>query len=225
MNPNNLESKKQTWLTQQVMQQVYANRLWGSNNTLFYSGEGSHLEEIVKPYIKSLVNFLKTFSKPPVLCDLGCGDFNIGQQLVPYTSQYIGIDIVPELITYNKDTYQSKNIIFYCKDLSKDSLPVANCAILRQVLQHLSNTEIQSILNKLDQYQYVIITEHLPIGDFKPNIDIISGQGIRIKKKSGVVVQEAPFNFKLKMIIVLNTVILENGKGMIQTILYRRNTQ
>ena len=101
--------------------------------------------------------------------------------------------------------------MFDCKDLAKDSLPPANCAILRQVLQHLSNVEIQAILKKLVQYQYVIITEHIPLGSFEPNKDIISGQGIRLKKGSGVVIQEAPFCFEFKTSKELNTVLLENG--------------
>ncbi len=211
---------KTPWPTKKAMQQVYEKQLWGSNKTLFYSGEGSHQKEIVEPYTKSLIEFLKVFPKPPTLCDLGCGDFNVGQQLLPYISQYIGIDIVPELIEHHKGKYESENIVFDCKDLAKDSLPPANCAILRQVLQHLSNVEIQAILKKLVQYQYVIITEHIPLGSFESNKDIISGQGIRLKKGSGVVIQEAPFCFEFKTSKELNTVLLENGNGKIQTVLY-----
>jgi len=65
-------------------------------------------------------------------------------------------------------------------------LPKADCVILRQVLQHLSNEEIKNILAKLYNYKYLILTEHLPLRDFIPNEDIISGQGIRIKHNSGV---------------------------------------
>ena len=218
---NSKNSKVKTpWPTQKAMQQVYEKQLWGSNKTLFYSGEGSHQKKITSPYLESVIEFLKTFSKPPTLCDLGCGDFNVGQQLLPYVSQYIGLDIVPELIEHHKSKHESKNIVFDYKDLAKDLLPSANCAILRQVLQHLSNAEVQAILKKLNQYQYVIITEHLPLGNFEPNKDIISGQGIRLKKGSGVVVQEPPFYFKPKASKELNTVVLENGKGLIQTVLY-----
>ena len=77
-------------------------------------------------------------------------------------------------------------------------MPTGDCAILRQVLQHLSNKEIQNILDKLNNYKYVILTEHLPNEQFEPNIDIISGQGIRLKKKSGVDVLAPPFNFEVK---------------------------
>ena len=70
--------------------------------------------------------------------------------------------------------------------------------IIRQVLQHLSNREIISIVKKLASYQFIILTEHIPEGEFTPNIDIISGQGTRLKKQSGVVLTEAPFNFESK---------------------------
>ena len=84
-----------------------------------------------------------------------------------------------------------------------------DCAIIRQVFQHLSNDEVQQILNKLYQFKFVIITEHIPKHNFIPNIDILSGQGIRLKKNSGLDVTSAPFNFKVidkKQLLKLNVI-------------------
>ena len=64
-------------------------------------------------------------------------------------------------------------------DIAADYLPSGDCALLRQVLQHLSNAEVQNILRKITGFKYIILTEHLPNGDFIPNKDVISGQGIR----------------------------------------------
>ena len=105
-------------------------------------------------------------------------------------------------------------------DISKDELPEADCIILRQVLQHLSNTEIQRILEKLKSFQYIILTEHLPNADFIPNLDIISGQGIRLKQNSGVNILEKPFNFKIEEQRLLHEYILEQNKGWIVTTLF-----
>mgnify|MGYP000730902732 CR=1 FL=1 len=102
------------------------------------------------------------------------------------------------------------------KDLSK-----ADCVILRQVLQHLSNAEIQSIVEKLNNFKYIILTEHLPEGEFSPNKNIISGQGIRLKKRSGVNLLSPPFNLKVKEEAKLLLFNLGNGKGVIATTLYR----
>ncbi|MEN8878867.1 MAG: SAM-dependent methyltransferase, partial [Polaribacter sp.] len=65
-----------------------------------------------------------------------------------------------------------------------------------------------------------ILTEHLPNQDFVPNIDIISGQGIRIKKQSGLLITEEPFNFKYRKQLELQSTILDNNKGVIKTWLY-----
>jgi hypothetical protein len=64
------------------------------------------------------------------------------------------------------------------------------------------------------------LTEHLPDGDFIPNKDIISGQGIRLKKQSGINLTEAPFHFNVKEEKELLSIDLENGKGRLVTTLF-----
>ncbi|MCX7547321.1 class I SAM-dependent methyltransferase [Xanthomarina sp. F1114] len=211
---------KTPWPTKAAMEQVYNMNLWGGNGAGFYSGDGSHNPKLVNPYIDSLTSFLTSFKNPITVCDLGCGDFNIGKELVPYTKSYIAVDVVTDLIAYNKETFKKDNLQFLCLDLAVDSLPTGDCAILRQVLQHLSNAEVQSILNKLSAFKYIILTEHIPEGNFIPNKDIISGQGIRLKKQSGLNIMASPFNFKTKAEKHLLSVVLENGKGVIITTLY-----
>jgi hypothetical protein len=210
-----------SWTTKAAMEQVYKLNLWGANEMKFYSGEGSHHSKYVKPYITVISSFLSSFSIPPVVCDLGCGDFNIGRQLVKYSSKYIGVDIVNDLILFNKKIFNQKQLEFKCLDLAKDSIPAGDCAIIRQVFQHLSNNEVKQILNKLHQFKFVIITEHIPKYNFIPNIDILSGQGIRLKKKSGLDVTSAPFNFKVidkKQLLKVN---INNKDELMVTTLYQ----
>ncbi len=212
--------KKQAWPTKDAMDQVYKLKLWGSNSSAFYSGEGSHLPEIVDPYIEKVISFLKSFEKPLIVCDLGCGDFNIGKEFFHLTEKYFAVDIVKDLIEFNKENFRAVNLEFQCLNIAEDELPKGDCAIIRQVLQHLSNTEIQEIIKKLSNYKYIIITEHLPICDFEPNKDIISGQGIRNKKQSGVNLTAPPFNLKVKEEIEILSFELKNGKERIVTKLY-----
>ncbi|MCB7482472.1 class I SAM-dependent methyltransferase [Christiangramia sediminis] len=212
---------KKPWPTKAAMAQIYENKLWGVEESEYYSGLGSHHPEVVNPYIATVSAFLKDFETPPVVCDLGCGDFNIGKELVKYSKKYIAIDIVPDLIAYNKETFKADNLEFRALDIAEDELPSGDCAILRQVLQHLSNAEITSVVKKLSNYQYVILTEHLPEEDFEPNKNIISGQGIRLKKKSGVKLSAAPFNFKAREEIQLLSVQSPGFKGILITSLYK----
>tara|TARA_R100000935_G_scaffold53420_1_gene81242 strand:- start:16689 stop:17384 length:696 start_codon:yes stop_codon:yes gene_type:complete len=212
--------KKKPWPTKAAMEQVYEMKLWGGDNSDYYSGEGSHHPAIINPYIAILTSFLSSFKEPLSVCDLGCGDFNVGKQLVRHTKKYTGIDIVPGLIARNRKKFEEGNLEFQCLDIAMDDLPSGDCAILRQVLQHLSNAEVHSVAGKLSKYKYVVITEHLPEGDFVPNKDIISGQGIRLKKQSGLNLLAPPFNLKVKEEKQLLSHVSNDGKGAIVTTLY-----
>ncbi|GAA4297183.1 class I SAM-dependent methyltransferase [Aestuariibaculum suncheonense] len=214
------KKQKQPWPTKAVMHQIYEMNLWGGQKFDFYSGEGSHNPEIINPYLNAVISFLNSHHKKLTVCDLGCGDFNIGKHLAEYSSKYIAIDIVENLINRNKKLFKIDNLEFLCLDIAKDQLPKADCIILRQVLQHLSNSEIQNIIKKLDAYKYIILTEHIPLGEFTPNKDIISGQGIRLKQNSGISITEAPFNFKIKHQKQLSELIVNDQKERIVTNLY-----
>ncbi len=222
MKKNDILAKKtkDPWPTKEAMEQVYDMKLWGGSTFDFYSGAGSHLPEIVQPYTDALVAFLKSFNSPLTVCDLGCGDFNVGKQLVEHTKKYIAVDIVKSLIDRNKENFKESNLEFQCMDITIDELPAGDCAVLRQVLQHLSNAEVQHILDKITAFKYVVVTEHVPEGDFVPNKDIISGQGIRLKKQSGLNILAVPFNFKIKEEKQLVSVRLNDSKGMIITTCY-----
>ncbi len=215
-----MKTQKTPWPTKATMSQIYEKNLWGGNPTEFYSGEGSHDPALVTPYIEVVSNFLQSFEKPLTVCDLGCGDFNVGKELFEYAAHYHAVDIVPALIENNKANFKASNITFHSMDIAIDELPDGDCALVRQVLQHLSNQEVQQILEKLSRYRYVIITEHLPIGDFEPNKDKISGQGIRLKQNSGIDVLVAPFQWKVKEAKELLSMELENRKGRLVSFLF-----
>ena len=215
------KKEKKPWPTKEAMIQIYSKNLWGGIGDDFYSGNGSHEKNIIKPYIREVSLFLASFEQPISVCDLGCGDFNIGKELVYNTSRYNAIDIVPKLIERNKSIFKDNNLEFHCLDISSDVLPKGDCAIVRQVLQHLSNAEVNCIERKLRNFKYVILTEHIPVGKFTANKDIISGQGIRIKHHSGIDLLKPPFNFEVATATTLLTVPLGNNKGVISTILYR----
>lgn len=218
---NNTKRIKKPWPTKKAMEQVYKMNLWGGRKSEFYSGDGSHNSEIIKPYINTLTSFLTSFKEPLTICDLGCGDFNVGKEFVKYSKKYIAVDIVSDLITHNKSIFKESNLEFYCLDIAVDELPTGDCVLLRQVLQHLSNNEVLNIIKKLTNFKYVILTEHIPQGEFIPNKDIISGQGIRIKKQSGLNLLAPPFNFKVKEEKQLLSIPLKNKKGIIVTTFYK----
>ena len=76
-------------------------------------------------------------------------------------------------------------------------------------------------LNQITSYKYVILTEHIPEGEFIPNKEIISGQGTRLKKHSGLNLLEPPFNFKVINEKELSSVNLNGVKGLFVTTQYQ----
>ena len=216
-----LKKTKKPWPAKDVMNQIYEMNLWGGNQFDFYSGIGSHDAKIIDPYLKVIIAFLESYNRSLIVCDLGCGDFNIGKHLTKYSKKYIAIDVVENLTKRNKNLYKDHNLEFYCLDIINDKLPSGDCIILRQVLQHLSNKDIEEVIKKMTIYKYIILTEHIPLGNFVSNKDIISGQGIRLKQNSGVNILETPFNLKIKDQKQLEEHILENNKGRILTTLFK----
>jgi SAM-dependent methyltransferase len=221
MKESEIKRIKNPWPTKDAMGQVYQMNLWGGNESDFYSGAGSHHPELVKPYVEAVTSFLNSFETPLLVCDLGCGDFNVGKELVAHTRKYIAVDIVADLIDRNKEIFTAENLEFHCLDIAVNEMPSGDCALLRNVLQHLSNSEVQDIVNKLTDFKYVVLTEHVPEGDFIPNKDIISGQGIRLKKHSGLDLLALPFNLQVKEEKELLSIPFKDGKGIVVTRLYR----
>ena len=203
----------------ETFQKIYENRLWGNSSQQFYSGPGSHDVKVVDPFVKDVLAFLKSLPNSPIVIDLGCGDLNVGSKLFEACQLYIACDVVPELIEYNKVKFVNKSIDFRCVDIVKDELPKGEVVIIRQVLQHLSNADIALVLPKLAAFKYLIITEHIPVGNFVPNLDKPSGLGIRmhngLKKDSGVVITEPPFNFKAASVQTLQTTICEDQSQLV----------
>jgi len=200
---------------QNTFTQIYKNSVWGQG-----SGYGSTDEFIVNEYINSVSTFLKSFDAKPKIVDLGCGDFNVGSKLIEHSLEYLACDIVEFIIEQNKNKYSNLNVKFQVLDISRDELPVGNIAIIRQVLQHLSNEKIKNIIEKLhNTYQYIIVTEHIPENEFISNVDISSGNETRIRMNSGIVLTEDPFFLSVVNEKVINLTPL--GNTFLKTIVYQ----
>lgn len=216
-----------------VFSKIYSNKVWGSlvEENCGSSGSGSNSDLITRPYI-DLVQDLshKEGFEGTRFVDLGCGDFNVGKSIAHLSSKYIGADIVEEIIYRNQARYSSSKIEFMLLDLISDPLPKGDVCFLRQVLQHLSNEHIQAIINKLEIYKWVFITEHYPLPSnlLAPNIDKRTGASTRLVSRSGVYLDEPPFSINRKQL----TQVLEvpdgcRGKyrGVIKTFLYKPQLQ
>jgi len=181
-----------------IFSRVYQENHWGRRwGRKFFSGPGSHDARVIDPYIQSLKQFLGEFPQLPDVVDLGCGDFHVGRRIRSSCQRYVACDVVPELIRHNATAFARQRVEFLCINIIDDPLPAGEVAFVRQVLQHLTNSQIAQVIPKLQQYRCLVITEHLPSDpDFIPNLDHRYGSGIRVTRGSGVVLTAPPFNLK-----------------------------
>lgn len=208
---------------------IYRRGDWGRSHDrpdAFFSGFGSHDPKIVRPYVQAMEAFLTSYNPHLDVADLGCGDFAVGAQIRRYCGKYYACDVVQDVIDQHKIKYADHDVIFQVVDITKDGLPRADVALLRQVLQHLSNDDIGRVVPKLYQYRYIVFTEHLPVvEDFEPNLDKRRGMDTRLtlgEKGSGVVLIEPPFGLKVKSAKILCEADAAIGgvPGVVRTILY-----
>ena len=198
---------------------IYKNNAWGSasEGEDFYSGNGSHDEDIIRPYIQ-LVRTMIQLNEIENVVEIGCGDFFIMRQVLMGFDRihYCGIDVVDSLIDYNQQKYGDSNTCFSCFDASDDSchMPEGDLLIIRQVLQHLDNASILKILKKTDNYKYVLITEHISADkEAIKNLDKPVSAGTRLYKNSGVYLDAPPFNVEN----CVNLLSIQASEGIIRT--------
>ncbi len=180
----------------EIFSAVYSNNRWGGTPGLAYSGAGTHDPRQASPYIDAVRRWLSSVeSENKTVVDLGCGDFEIGSQLVDLCGEYVGVDVVASLVEANSKAFTRSNVRFFCLDLTTADLPVGDICILRQVLQHLSNDDIARILPKLDRYRWILLTEHQPsAGEWiAANLDKPTNAHSRLGMGSGVFLDRPPF--------------------------------
>ena len=178
--------------TNEVFTKIYENNHWKSSESV--SGAGSELEQ-TKSLRKNLEKILNDMKITSVL-DIPCGDFRWMQKVDLSKIDYIGADIVEELIKINKEQYKEKsNFKFMVLNLIKEPLPKSDIIIIRDCLVHLSNADIFAAMNNIKSSgcKYLLTTtfpnHHL-------NSDITTGAWRTIN------LQEKPFNLPSPILII-----------------------
>ena len=174
---------------------IYRSGAWGGGQEgSLRSGKGS-TGRYAEEYGHLITHLLRGYSIESV-ADLGCGNFNTGKLIAALGVGYTGVDIAECVVHANTRAYAKARVAFVRCDLTCDRLPLADAAIVRQVLQHLTNSEVSAALdNVLRTYPLAFITEHVYIGrNAKPNLDQSHGPGTRVPFHSGVFIDQPPFN-------------------------------
>jgi len=182
---------------EEIFREVYANNTWGGPRGELCSGSGA-AEEYAIPYAEAIGRFVEKHGIRSIV-DLGCGDFSVGRLIASKRVRYIGVDVVDEVVRRNRDRHGAEGVEFVRLDITKDELPAGDLCLVRQVLQHLSNAEILSVIERTRGYEFVVVTEHLPPvkGASRPNLDKPHGADTRLLEGSGVFLEEEPFGQRI----------------------------
>jgi SAM-dependent methyltransferase len=168
-----------------IFGQIYANGAWVMHDEQdSLSGVGS-ARVATDELAVQLSAFLRDIGCRR-LVDIGCGDFN-WMQRVAGDFEYLGIDVVPQVVEENNARHAGDRRRFICLDATSASLQPGDVAICREVLFHLSFRDGLRLMRNIRAagFRYVMFTNDISIWF---NSDIRSGDFRRIN------LLRAPFN-------------------------------
>lgn len=162
-----------------LFRKVYLSNSWCDRESR--SGAGSNLFN-TEPLRKSLPKLLKEYNISSMI-DAPCGDFH-WMQHVDLKVDYLGVDVVPEMIAENIRKYGQ---MFICLNVISDSLPKADLIFCRDLFGHFPYEDIKKIVKnfKKSKSKYLLVT-HFP-GAINQDIEMGGFRSMDLCKE--------PFNF------------------------------
>ncbi|MEO1167780.1 MAG: class I SAM-dependent methyltransferase [Pseudomonadota bacterium] len=143
-----------------VFTEIYENGGWNSPNDESVSGTGSTLHWS-RPLREQLPGLLRELNVRTLL-DAPCGDFNWMKTVDLDGVDYIGIDIVPDLIALNRALYAGPVRRFEVANIVSDPLPAADLVMTRDFLLHVPNDAIWGFLENFiaSDIRYLLATTY-----------------------------------------------------------------
>ncbi len=176
---------------EQVFSRYYRGNKWSGQGSV--SGRGSD-DDQTATIVEALPRLFGQLDISTIL-DIPCGDFHWMKKVDLEHVEYIGGDIVGEMITRNRQLFQSGSISFQQLDLISDPLPRADLVLCRDCLVHLSFDDIFAALRNVcdSQAEYLLTTTFTAARD---NGDILTGQWRALN------LERAPFHFPAPLQVI-----------------------
>lgn len=153
-----------------VFSDIYSKDKWAGG-----SGTGSSPENTAE-YRALIERFVRDHDITSVV-DIGCGDWQFSRLIDWGEIDYLGLDTVPAVVRANRERFGPR-FRFELLDVSVDALPLADLAIMKDVLQHWPNDTVRAFLPQLSAYRYVLVTNTVwpsellngdaPMGGYRP---------------------------------------------------------
>jgi SAM-dependent methyltransferase len=188
--------------TAEAFNEIYRRKMWKQSESLSGPGSTGIWAMEFRRIVVDLVNAKSVQS----VADLGCGDFTAGATLAPFVQSIVAMDVSNFIIEQNKHVYSSLgNVTFLVGDICEGRLPNVDMLLVRQVLQHLTNSQVEKALKNIEASgaKYALIAEHIvhPEKMVAPNFDIPSHSVLtRVGMGSGVVITSPPFSRRAELL-------------------------
>ena len=155
----------------EIFSDIYNENVWENDESV--SGDGSTLEYTANLREK-LPELFRQFEIKSIL-DAPCGDYNWFRHVTRGGVDYVGGDIVSELIDRNNEKFQDEHTRFIKLDIINEQLPPSDLWFCRDVLFHFSYADICETLENFvrSEVKYLFTTTHTKC---TANMDILTGQ-------------------------------------------------
>ena len=187
----------------EIFTEIYRTREWADSESV--SGRGSTLARtrVVREALPSLLEGVGARS----LFDAACGDFNWMRHVELGGVEYVGADVVPELVGRNREMYGGEGRAFVVLDITRDRLPRADAILCRDCLIHLSFKHARAAIAnfKRSGARFLLATTHITVCE---NEDIQSGD------RRSVNLQLSPFNFSPPLQLITEDAELGKHLGL-----------
>jgi hypothetical protein len=140
-----------------VFTDIYNTDLWNTPESK--SGRGSTLEATFT--IRQQLPIIISKYSISTMLDVPCGDYNWMKE-VQKDCNYLGGDIVAEVVEKNQQLYSSETVQFKQIDITTDILPKVDLIFCKDCLQHLSYDKVKDALNnfKRSGSTYLLVTSY-----------------------------------------------------------------
>lgn len=139
------------------------------------------------------------------LLDAPCGDFNWMRHVALGIDEYVGADVVPELVTRNQSSYGAPARRFLRLDISQDPLPKVDLILCRDALVHFCYDDILRTLENFrrSESSYLLTTTFPRLS---ANRDMRTGSWRPLN------LQLAPFDFAVPLELIDEKCVEAGGR-------------
>lgn len=188
-NPTGIENLvTNTSNIEEVFTNYFNTNYWGSSESI--SGRGSEIDKT--KFVRKIIDEVISDYEIQTFLDIPCGDFNWIKDTDIKSINYIGGDIVENLVHENNRKFRNKNISFSKLDITKDILPKVDLIFVRDCLVHLSYDNIFKALQNIKRSGSTYLLTTTFIGR-EVNCDIENGDWRPLN------LEIEPFNLKFPL--------------------------